>query len=239
MDTLFIVRENLIRLFKKHEVFIMPALRFLLGLYVFWVIYGIGHIHPSLEGYVGNFFLVLLLALGFAVLPMTVSYFLIIASLALQYSAHIELAAVIFVFLLMVLLLYARMAPKESILILLTVISYQLGLPYFIPLLAGMYFSAMAIIPVAIGIFIVHFAPIVQQLVATAPMVDVTITEMPDLLTDLYTALLNGFSASNDWIPVAVVFAAAILVVHAISRFSIDFAKEIALIAGCVMMILA
>ena len=242
MEALLITREGIIKYYKKFEPVITVLFRFLLGVYVFSLIHEIGYIQPELAVYYNHFpFLIMLLGIAFAVLPLTLGYLLMIVDITLQYSYHIEVAAVIFVFLICILLFYARMAAKESILILLTVLAYRFGMPYLIPLVAGLYFSVTAIIPVAIGIFIATFIPEIGTIVATIQTPEFTIadmiTEMPDTFGDIYSALVNALTNTSDWVFSAFLFAMVIVMVYAISRAAIDFAKEIAIALGCAVMI--
>ena len=239
MEALLIAREGIVRFFKRFEPVIVTVMKFLLGVYIFSVINGIGHIRPELVSHYENFNfpLTLLFGIVFALLPFTVSYLLLIVAVTVQYSASLEIAAVIFVFLSCVLLFYARMAAKESILIILTVIAYHFGVPYIIALIAGMYFSVTAIIPVAIGLFIAYFIPEIDNMLLLTQTADLNILEMPDAFADVYQALINSINASDSWMFIAVLFAMVIILVHVISRMSIDFAKEIAIGLGCAIMI--
>jgi hypothetical protein len=234
-----IIRESIVRYFKKFEPGITVIARFLLGVYIFSLIHGIGFIRPELAEYYNRFPTVLLMLLGiaFVVLPLSVSYLLMIVDITIQYSASLEVAAVIFVFLLCVLLFYARMAAKESILIIFTILAYRFNVPYLIPLAAGLYFSVTAIIPVAIGVFIATFTPEIETIIATTQTADLNLTEMPDVFGDVYTALINAVNNTGDWIFTAFIFAMVIILVNVVSRLAMDFAKEIAIGLGCALMI--
>ena len=238
METLLIVRESLVRIYKKFEPAISVIARFLLGIYIFSLIHGIGHIRPELEVYYNQLpFLTLLLAIAFVVLPLPVSYFIMIVDITIQYSSSLEVAAVIFVFLLCVLLFYARMAAKESILIIFTILAYRFGIPYIIPFAAGLYFGVTAIIPVTIGIFIATFKSEIQPIIFTTQTADLNIADMPDVFGDVYSAFTNALIATSDWVFTAFIFAMVIVLVHVVSRLSMDFAKEIAIGLGCALMI--
>ena len=235
-----IVRESIVRYYKRFEPYISVLARFFLGFYIFSLIHDIGHIRPELAGYYNLFplLLTLMLAIAFVVLPLTVSYLLMIVDITIQFSASLEMAAVIFVFLFCIWLFYARMAVKESILIVLTVLAYhQLGIPYIIPLAAGLYFSVTAIIPVAIGVFIATFIREIDPILHTTQTADLDIAGMPDVFGEIYTALVNALQNTGDWVFTAFIFAMVIILVHVVSRLSMDFAKEIAIGLGCALMI--
>jgi len=238
MEALLIIRESIVRYFKKFEPYITVFARFLLGFYIFSLIHDIGHIRPELANYYNEYpMLALLLGVAFVVLPLSVSYLLMILDITVQYSASVEVAAVVFVFLLCIWLFYARMAAKESILIIFTVLAYRLGVFYLVPLMAGLYFSVTAIIPVAIGVFIAKFAPEIDVIIRTTQTADLNIADMPDVFGDVYTALVNALQNTGDWVFTAFIFAMVIILVHVVSRLAMDFAKEIAIGLGCALMI--
>ena len=237
MEALLIIRESIVRFYKKFEPFITVTAKFFLGVYIFSLINGIGYIRPELVGYYNLFPLTMLFGIAFVVLPYTVSYLIMIVAITVQYSASLEVAAVIFVFLICVLLFYARMAVKESILIILTVLAYRLGIIYLVPLVAGLYFSITAIIPVAIGIFIATFIPQISRIIFTTQTADLNIADMPDVFGDVYSAFVNALTNTSDWVFTAFIFAMVIVLVNVVSRLAMDFAKEIAIGLGCAMLI--
>lgn len=233
-----VARETVIKFFKRYENFIILFCKFFLGVYIFQKINAIGHVNPALAAYLDVFPALpatLLLGLVFALLPYTFSYFIIVLDITLQYSATIEIAAVVFLFLLCILLFYARMSAKESILIILTVLAFQFKVPYLIPLVVGLYFSLTAIVPVVIGVFLHTYIPVIQGLVLTTKTAGLDITEMPATFTDVYTSLLTSLTSTQGWVFEAFTFVMVIIIVHVVSRLAIDFAKDIAIALGCVM----
>ena len=242
MEALLIIRESIIKYYKKFEPVITMLLRFLLGVYVFSLIHEIGFIRPELVSYYNRFPLTMLLGIAFAVLPLSLAYLLMIVDITIQYSYNVEVAAVIFVFLICVLLFYARMAAKESILIILTVLAFRFDMQYLIPIIGGLYFSATAIIPIAIGVFIATFIPEIAPIIATTHTsldmeIAEMITELPDAFGDIYSAFVNAISNTAGWVFTAFIFAMVVLLVYVVSRMAIDFAKEIAIGFACAVII--
>jgi hypothetical protein len=181
-----------------------------------------------------------LLGLAFTLLPLSVSWLLMILCITVQYSAVIEVAAVVFLFLLLVYLFYARMAVKESILILFTVLAFYFRVPYLLPLLVGLYGAPTAVIPVSIGVFINSHIPVVQGLAATTKTTEIDFTDFTDLpasFTELYTTIVSSLNISYSWVFTAFIFAMVIITVYIVSRLSVDFAKELSILLGCILMI--
>jgi len=237
------IRETIINFFKRFEPIISVLFRFALGFYIFSLIREIGYIRPELVEYydiVPNLVpvpLVLLLAIAFVILPLSMSYLIMIVDVSLRFSSSIEVAAIVFIFLLCLLLFYARMAAKESILILITIVAYRFGFIYLIPFIAGMYFSVMAVIPVAIGIFLITFTPIVSEVIVATQITDFNILDIPSTFGDVYDALLAALQYNSGWSFHAFIFAMAIIVISIVSRMSINFAKEIAIALGFILLV--
>jgi len=246
MEHILIVREVLVKFFKRYEAFIMPILKFLLGLFVFTSILSIGNVNPALEPFVEELspaLLSVLFAVLFTVMPMNMGWLLIILSLTAQFSASIEIAIAVFLFLLFIFVFYARMAPKESLLILFTIMAFHFNVPYLIPIIAGLYFPITAIIPITVGVFVNAQIPVLFGLVQHTPtaagaMAEMEIadllTELPEAFSVVYETLIHSLTVSQ-WIYSAVIFAMVVLLVHFASRLAIDFAREIAIVLGCVM----
>jgi len=248
MEQALMVREIIVKFFKRYEIFILPVLKFILGWYVFSRINGVGHIHEAFEPFAETFnpgFTNLLLALMFTVMPTNMSWVLIILSVTIQFSANVELAVAVFVFLLFVFLFYARMAPKESILILFTIIAFNFNIPYLVPIMVGLYFKVTAVIPVIIGVFINAQIPVMFRLMApgaaTTGFADMELTELltelPAAFSEVYGALMSSLAAPQGWIFTALIFSMVAILVYFVSRQSIDYAKEIAIGLGAVMTI--
>ena len=247
MEQILIIREALVKFFKRYESFILPVLQFILGYFVFSSILSVGHVHAAIEPFTEDFssgVLALFLALFFTVMPRNMGWILLILVTTIQFSVSIEIAIAVFVFLLFIFIFYARLATKESVLILLTIIAFHFNVPYLIPLIVGLYFPITAIIPITIGIFvnaqISTIMGIMQHTGATATAIgaDMEIadlfTELPEAFTAVYETLMHSITVTNTWLFTAIVFAVVILLVRFVSKMPIDFSKEIAIALGCV-----
>jgi len=249
MEQILVARESIVKFFKRFEVFIMPLLKFLLGLFVFGGITSVGHTHAMVDS-IGSGaspeLLTFLFALLFTVMPMNMSWIIIILSVTMQFSANIQVAAAVFIFLMLVFLFYARMATKESILIIFTILAFHYNVPYLLPIVAGLYFPVTAVIPVTVGVFVHAQIDGLFRIMAPTPVTaaaaadrDITeiLTELPGAFSEVYTTVMGGFASTDTWIFTAIIFAMVLVLVHFVSRQAIDYSKEIAIGLGCVMMI--
>ncbi|MCL1845533.1 MAG: hypothetical protein FWF77_06490 [Defluviitaleaceae bacterium] len=247
MAQLLLAREEIVKFFKRYEIFIVPVLKFFLGLFVFASINSIGYAHEALVPVmdsVAPWMLNVLFAVLFVVMPMNLTWIAIILMTTIQFSANMEAAVAVFIFLLLIFLFYARMATKESIVIIFTLIAFRFNVPYLVPLVVGLYFPVTAVIPVTVGVFIqAQFAGISRLMApgaatAAADRDAVEILgELPAAFADVYSTIMGSFAGVETWIFTAIIFAMVIVLVHFISRLSIDYSKEIAIGLGCVMTI--
>ena len=247
MEIVLIAREAVVKFVKRFEVFILPIIKFFVGLFVFSRILEIGYTHSFFETFADAMsptMLSWLFALLFVVMPVNLSWILIIFTITVQFSASIEVAAAVFIFLFLIFLFYGRMAIKESYIILFVVLAFAFNMPYLVPLIVGLYFPVTAIIPVVIGVFISTQIPVVFNLVATPMVIDLAdleipdlVTELPEIFTEAYSTVMTSVFASHAWVFIAVIFAMVVIVVYLVSRQAIDYSKEIAIGLGSAMTI--
>jgi len=251
MDNVLIIRDEIVKFIKRFEIILFPIIKFLFWFFVFSQLSSIEYIHSMFEPFADNITSTavnLLFAVLFSIMPMNLNWIILIFAITIRFSANLELAIALFICLLAIFLFYARLAPKESILILITVLAFNFNIPFIVPIFVGMYFTATAIIPVAIGVFVNAQIPVLlaqaNRVGALAQMAELEEIDLVDLLTelpaafmDIYDTLMVNVLGSREWIFTAVIFVMVILLVYFICRQALDNAKEIAIIAGCVMII--
>ena len=247
MEMVLIARETVVKFFKRFEVFILPVIKFFLGMFVFSRIFAIGHSHSMFDTFneaMPPTLLIWLLSVLFVVMPANLTWIIIIFTIAIQLSASIEVAIAVFLFLLLIFLFYGRMAVKESYIILFVVLASAFNIPYLVPLIIGLYFPVTAIIPVIIGVFISAQIPTVLNLIEMPTAIDFgdieipdLVSELPGLFTDAYSNVMTSVLADTTWILVAGIFTMVIIMVYLVSRQAIDYSKEIAIGLGCAMTI--
>jgi len=239
MDQLFRIRDTIVKLYKRAEVIIRLVLRFLIGLLVFSLIDKLGDPMAQVSSVItpdrGTLFLVLL-ALLFAVLPMTFGYTLMVLDIGMQMSGTLLPAIVVVLALFFIMVFYVRLAPRENMFVLAVILGYYFKLPFLIPLIAGMYFGITSIIPITIGVFIWNFIPSLGTLTAalgdTSAISLDNIADLPATFGGFYDTVLNLLKTNTNWIVISFVFAMTVLVVYGVSRLSFNFAKELSIVGG-------
>ncbi len=234
MEQVLILREEAVKFFKRYEVAILFGLRFLAGVFVFSLIGGIGYSLPQFDFFKGSLIFVMLMGLFTAVLPVNGVYLLIIANVGIQLSSYYEIAFVVVLALLLILLFYSRLAPKEGILIILTFFGFYFNVPYIVPILSGLYFGLTAIIPVSIGVFLWQFMPIVKGLISAGSQTTEAfdLMEAPKTFFEIYSNVTASLTSNTDWIVISFIFAMVILVVYSVSRQSISYSRQVSIALG-------
>ncbi|MCL2855876.1 MAG: hypothetical protein FWE21_09745 [Defluviitaleaceae bacterium] len=238
MEQLINIRQSIIDVYKKFEVPINYSLKFILALFVFLHVARLGMYREEFSilfnGGTGVAFAVLF-AIIFTVSPPALSLFFVAGLIAIQLSLVLEVAILVFLFLLLIIVFYARLAPKQTMLILAIVIGFNLNIPYAVVLFAGLYFGVAAIIPVVLGTAVWSFLPLFTELAQGVPVhaaEEFDFMELPGAFMDIFGQFYEIVTTNLAWVIVGFVFAMMILAVHLISLLSIKRAKDIALGVG-------
>ncbi|MDR1558292.1 MAG: hypothetical protein LBS84_01105 [Clostridiales bacterium] len=215
--------------------------KLLVGVVIFSVLSNIGEYSAGFAAFFTSPLalpITMLLGILYVVLPTTMSYALMVAVIGIQLSSNIEVAALTVLFLLCLLFFYIRLAPKESILILLTIAAFYFKIPYLVPLLAGLYCGVTALIPIGVGVFLWDLLP-VMKLLLTYKTAGLDVMEMPNTLGELLPAIFDNVLAHQEWIFTAFIFAMVVLAVYGISRINLDYAKDISVGLGAVLTVVS
>jgi len=242
MDEILYIRALIISAVKKYEAVLLFIVRFFVGLFIYSSINRLGFLRNELLFLItppAGFALLVILAFLFAVLPLPASYSLIAVYAALHLSTNLEIAVTVFLFLLCVIFLYVRLAPKESILILFVIFGFYFKIPYLVPMLAGLYFGLTSAVPVILGVFIWHFIPVVTDLIKISVSAGFNVSAMVDTIPSIYQGFFVALSENTLWIFTAFSFTMILVTVYAISRLSVNFSAELAVLFGAAVNIIS
>ena len=143
-------------------------------------------------------------------------------------QVSLEIALVIFVFVLAVTVLYYGFRPGDGYLLLLTPLLFFLRIPYVVPLVVGLSGSLVSIVPVCSGVCIYYILMYLKQNAGT-----LTGSSMAEMADRFIQIVKNVFGNELMWVMVAA-FAAAILVVFILKNLSVDYSWSIAIVAGVI-----
>ena len=246
MEQVLLLRENIIKYFRRFDMFIIPALRFFAGFFIFSMIADIGFVMPMFEFLteppVSTLYLMTMGAITAFMSPVII-YLCVTFSLAVFLSAILEIAFAVTIFALLVLFFYVRLAPKESILMLWMFFAFYFRIPYIIPIVCGLYFGFTSIIPITIGVFAWSFTPTIISLIPAqieaVTIATLDITELPRTFLEMFAILGEVLFADAGWLFTAFVFALVIVVVHFVSIQEINYASQISILLGAAICVIS
>lgn len=232
MESLLGIRESIRYNFGKYEKYFIIGIKFFLNLIVYLWIFSFGNymdIFARLfEGATMFLYLGVLCVLGI-VLPLPYLYFLFAVNIFLQLSTHLIFAGFLLIIMIAMILLYARIAVEESVLILITFFGLILNLPFVAPIVAGLYFGITSFIPVVLGCILYSFtncfAEYLVLLESNAELQEVGVESLLSVL-EFFTYY---FSNNNEIISYCVVLVGGIFVIKAIEFLNINFDKYISI----------
>ncbi len=224
MSNLLEIRENIKRIYGKYEVYITPALRFLLTLVSILMI----NAELGYMGLLNNIFIVLIASLACAVLPW--NFTLIVSALFIVghiYALAMECALIAVAIFVIMFLLYFRFAPKDALVVLLTPICFFLKIPYLIPICVGLVGTPAGTVAVSCGI-VAHY--MINSLSESALAMVGTEGE-----ADSIRIMLDGLMNNTTMIITLFAFIVTIVVVYIIRRLAIDYSWTVAMITGAIV----
>ncbi len=222
MTKLLVIREYLKNFYSKYEIYLRPTWKLLLAFITLMMINGkLGYMSQ-----IDNVVVVLMASLMCSFLP--TGCIAVIAALFITlhlYALSMECALVALLLMVLMFLLYFRFSSKDSIVLLLTPVSFVCKIPYVMPLAMGLVGTPVSIVSVSCGTIIYYFLSFISDNATT-------INVMEDDMTTRFRFLIDGLVNNKAMIVTVVAFAAALIVVYIIRRLSIDHSWTIAMVAG-------
>lgn len=229
MTGLLVFREQLKRFYSKYEIYITPALKFLLALLSIMVINAsIGYMSE-----LKSFAVVLVLSLMCSFLPQNFTVVLAaLVTLGHLYRFSLECAIVALAVYLLLFILYFRFSPRDTLLVLFTPISFVFKIPYVIPIAAGLSATPFSAVSVASGAAVYYM---LNYMNVSAP---VLATFEEDGALEKFRYVIDGLLGNKAMYVTIAAFVVTLIVVYVIRRLSVDHAWSIAIITGALLDIL-
>ena len=227
MTALLEIKQNIKRFYGEYEVYILPVLKFALAfVYFLWINSNMGYMKQ-----LDNIFVILVLALVCAILPVSVMMFIGFAMMIGHcYAVGPEVAGFMLVLILFMMILFLRFSGSQNLTLILTPLSFGFSVPTLLPLGAGLLGSAVSALPAGCGVVIYYFIRFVHAQSAALSDQGTEIAEKLKLLSD---GLVQNWAM---WI--TVIALVVVLLVNLLRTRSFDYAWRIAIIAGGVAYIL-
>ena len=232
MTGLLEVRGYLKKFYAKNEVYLKPCIKFLIALVSLAVI-------NETMGYkdmLGHPAVVLVIALMCSFMP---ENFVVLVSalwiLLQSYALAVECAVVVAAVFAVMFLLYFRLVPKDTIVVLLTPLLFVLKIPYVMPVAMGLLGGPMAAVSVSCGVVIYYIVKFMTD--------NDTIFSAMDAQTgsQKFKIMLDGILDNKVMLVMVIVFILVLMIVYVIRRLSVDHAWTMAIICGisvCAMLLL-
>lgn len=214
------------KIYSKNAAYINPLVKFLMALLIFIVINAsIGYMDK-----INNFGIVLIVSLFCSFMPLTVMAALAGLFILLHmYALSIECALVAAVALFLMFILFIRFTPKEAIVVILTPVTFMMGIPYVMPVAMGLLGGPASIISVSCGV-------VISYLVSFVAGNDEAFMAMGDeTLIARLRFVIDGMVANKAMIVMIIMFGIILMTVYVIRRLSIDYSWRYASIVGAVV----
>lgn len=225
MTSILELKEKLVRFYGKHEVYLVPLMKFVLALAMFLMInLNIGYMKS-----ISSVPVALIMAAICSVLPINAAMLLATGFILLDmYALSLEVCLIALVLFVLIYLVYFRFAPKNGYDVVLTMVCCKLHIPYVMPLGMGLLRGVYSIFALACGTILYFFLNGVKQNAKTLSGA----AEADGEATSTFSAVLNQLMGNKEMYLVLGVLAVTLVIVYIIRRMSIENAWRVAIISG-------
>lgn len=231
-EVLLIIRQNLISWFKRFEYILLPVIRFILAFSILHRLENVTDYRSSLT----STLLVIGCALVGAFAP--AEAIIVCAILAATYficSFNIVLGMIIFFGLCLIYILYGRLFPKESLLIIIVLVAFSMKLEIMVPLIAALFGSYIGVVAILIGTVMWYILP---QLMQALPAMTVNKTAFLDTVNAVLAIDYKGMLIDREMLVTCIIFFIVFTTVYIIRNLGVDYSAYIGILVGTVMNIL-
>lgn len=235
MDTISELRERVLETYSRFEMYILPAVRFLLALIsILMINSGIGF-----SGKLKSLVIVIAVSLIGAFLPL--NFIIVIDALFILihlYSFSLQVAAVVGLVFLLLFVLYFRFTPKEAIAVVITPIFFALKIPYVVPLTLGFVGGPVSFVSVCCGTAVYY---IINKISDSAEALGGGKLSIDGALAS-FKSIIDNVLNNKTMILMIIVFALVTILANVIKRFTFDFSWQVALavssISGLIVIVI-
>lgn len=220
------LRSLLRTYYQKFQMVIDPLLKFVAAFVTFLMINKAVGYNEKLEKTV----VVLLVSLLCAFTPSSILVFLAMVFVILHIASASPFMA-LFAALIFVILycFFLRFAPQYGYVVVAIPILSMLHVPYLVPILMGLVANPITILPSACGVTVYYMLQILKE--HTVVSDSFALDDILPFYTEVFEALLD----CKDILIGAGVFAVVIIAVYIVRRLRMEYAAEIAILAGGVV----
>ncbi|MBR2275935.1 MAG: hypothetical protein IJ873_07755 [Lachnospiraceae bacterium] len=225
METLLMVKNQLIRIYARYESYFLAVFKFILVLITMLLI-------NSNIGYMTrlkNPAIALIMALLGSFLPMNMMVLLIgLIVTAHIYELSLECAVVILCVFVIMFIVYFRFSPTDGAAVLVTPILCTMNIPYVMPVAMGLMGTPMSCVSVACGTVAYY---VIDYVKGNAEQLKNSSGDLESALNG-FKYVIDGMLKNETMYLMVIVLAVTTLLIYIISRLSIPFCWKIAIGAG-------
>ncbi len=225
MSTMLEWKEKTLDFYDKYRQYVQLILKFVLAFIVFLTINReLGYLQL-----IDNLFVVLILALLCAILPLSaIVVFGGIMILLHTFALGLEVGVLTLIFFLLMYLLFFRFTPKDTLAVVITPAAFSVGIPGVIPLTAGLLGGPASAISVCIGTFCYYYLKVIKKVIKPVKKAGNN-----DILVNLQK-LIDGILNNKAFLVFMISGVAVSVIVYVIHRLSVKYAWYLAIGVGCV-----
>lgn len=225
MTSLLELREDIKRLYSRYSRYILIGARFLLALVAISMAVEATGYSSALSGMLPT----LILAVFCALIPAgSMCAVIAVMILAQMYSLSLLAFALTAVVFLLIFLLYFRFSPRDSMLIVLTPVCLRMGLPYVVPMAAGLFLTPVSALPIALGFVVYSLLSFVGR--NETALVNVS----GDSMAATLQLIMQGVFADRTMLAMIAASAVCVVLVYYVRRMRVAYAWSAAVAAGAV-----
>ncbi|MCQ2538788.1 MAG: hypothetical protein MJ124_10340 [Lachnospiraceae bacterium] len=230
MEQLLLIKEKLKQFVGKNEVFITPVIKFLLTFLVLNQINkGIGFMSR-----IASTPITLIVALAGSFLPPNLTIVILaLITLAHLYALSLQCLLIVFALYVILFLLYFRFAAKDSVAVLLTPLGFGLKIPYVLPVSMGLVAGPSSVASVGSGVIVYSVLRYISINADDIKNMGATGSKIGSIKEVAESLLMN-----RDMLVYILAFGVTIVLVHIVSRLSVDYCWFIAIIGGSIIQFL-
>ena len=230
MEKLYEIKEKAIKFHAEYEVYLAYVYKFIVALVLFCLINAnIGFMERIADVPVS-----LILALVCCLFPKGITLLAAAALVTVHlYVLSMEVAIAAALLFVMVFFLYFRFAPKDGFAVALTPIFHAIGVPYVVPLGAGLMGKGYSAVAVVCGSVVYYFVEgVYQNVVALQTKTTGTGVDVSKISISVEQLLSN----KEMYLTVAVLGAATVIV-HMVRKMNINHVWKVSILVGTLVQI--
>lgn len=231
IESILILRQEIIKIYKKYEYIIMPLVKFI----CLFIVLDRLRFLTNYSGFLGSVWMMLITAFIGIFLP--TKWIILIGIIWLpifMFSANPILASITFVALVILYLLYMRFFPKESLLIPIILIAFSFKMELLVVFLVAMFGKFICIASISIGTVLWYVIPQLSSLFQNTSLAK---EEILDFIISLTRIRYEELFIQPNLLASLVVFFVVFSIIYIIRQQSLDYAPYIAIGVGSIMSI--